>query len=195
MARPIDPERHQARRLQILDAALTCFAERGIDGTSTARICREAGIGSGTLFHYFATKQAILLALLELGAGETQAFFAAQSGRTDAFDVVLDYADHAAAEAADPRTAGFVRAVTSVLHDPEVGAALAADTEAVITGLAEWLTRAGAAGEVRTDWAPRHAAHWVHAIVDGFVGAVAQGELTAGNAGEVRRVVRRVLAP
>ena len=45
MARTVDPQRHEQRRLQIIDAALTCFAARGYDGTSTAALCREAGIG------------------------------------------------------------------------------------------------------------------------------------------------------
>ena len=48
MARTVDPERHEARRLVIIDAALTVFAERGYDGATTAEICRRAGIGSGT---------------------------------------------------------------------------------------------------------------------------------------------------
>ena len=64
MARTVDPERHLARRLVIIDAALTCFAATGYAGTSTAAICREAGIGSGTFFHYFPTKQSLLLAIL-----------------------------------------------------------------------------------------------------------------------------------
>ena len=71
MARTVDPERHLARRLVIIDAALTCFAASGYAGTSTAAICREAGIGSGTFFHYFPTKQSLLLAILALGTEET----------------------------------------------------------------------------------------------------------------------------
>src|SRR5690625_1722177 len=72
VARTIDPERHRARRLHIIDAALTVFAERGYTGATTAAICREAGIGSGTFFHYFETKKSVLLAILELGIEETQ---------------------------------------------------------------------------------------------------------------------------
>lgn len=195
MARPIDPERHEARRLEILDAALTCFAERGFEGTSTTRICAQAGIGSGTLFHYFPTKRAVVLALLALGRGRGVAFLAAQRGRTDAFGVVLDYVQHAGTEVADPRAAGFARMVAARLHDDEVATALAAEAADVRASLVGWLDRARAAGEIRADWAPDRAAVWVESIVDCFVGAVARGDLAATDVPGVRDVVRRVLAP
>ena len=38
MPRPIDPEKHRARRLVIIDAALTCFARSGYDGAKVADI-------------------------------------------------------------------------------------------------------------------------------------------------------------
>jgi AcrR family transcriptional regulator len=39
------------------------FAERGYTGATTAQICRAAGVGSGTLFHYFGDKRSIMLAI------------------------------------------------------------------------------------------------------------------------------------
>ena len=77
MARTVDPVRHEARRLAIIDAALTCFAADGFDRTTTATICRTAGIGSGTFFHYFPTKLGVLLAIIELGTSDTAAWFEA----------------------------------------------------------------------------------------------------------------------
>jgi AcrR family transcriptional regulator len=47
---------------QILDAAITLFADEGV-GVPTSRIAREAGVSNGTLFNYFPTKQALLDAL------------------------------------------------------------------------------------------------------------------------------------
>ena len=103
MARTVDPERHLARRLVIIDAALTCFAATGYAGTSTAAICREAGIGSGTFFHYFPTKQSLLLAILALGTEETRAWFDARADDADALAVVEAYVDHTAEEMSEPR--------------------------------------------------------------------------------------------
>ncbi|MGC5627756.1 TetR/AcrR family transcriptional regulator [Georgenia sp. Z1344] len=75
MARPVDPELRRARRLQLIDAGLTAFAERGAAAT-TADICRIAGVGSGTFFHHFATKDALVVAIVELGTEETRELFA-----------------------------------------------------------------------------------------------------------------------
>src|SRR4051794_6675329 len=61
--RTVNPVEHARRRGRILEAAAVEFAVNGVDGTSTAAICRRAGIGSGTLFHYFPTKREIVYAL------------------------------------------------------------------------------------------------------------------------------------
>jgi AcrR family transcriptional regulator len=45
---------------KILDAALKLFAERGFHGTSTAEIAKTAGVATGTLFHYFNTKEELI---------------------------------------------------------------------------------------------------------------------------------------
>jgi AcrR family transcriptional regulator len=51
------------KKQQLLNSALTLFVNRGIDATSTASIAKHAGVATGTLFHHFATKEALVLAL------------------------------------------------------------------------------------------------------------------------------------
>jgi TetR/AcrR family transcriptional repressor of nem operon len=41
------------------------FAEKGYNSTSVADILKEADVNSGSLYHYFETKQALLCAVLE----------------------------------------------------------------------------------------------------------------------------------
>jgi AcrR family transcriptional regulator len=48
---------------KILDASLKLFTERGFHGTSTAEIARTAGVATGTLFHYFKTKEELINSL------------------------------------------------------------------------------------------------------------------------------------
>lgn len=197
MPRTVDPERYAARRLHIIDAALTAFARLGYDGATTAAICREAGIGSGTFFHYFPTKSAVLLAILELGTEETQAWFAAQSGRDDPLQVVLDWVTHTCEEVADPRMPGFVRAVGAVLSDPDIAATLAADDEAQRSGLLPWLERSRVAGEVRTDLSAADLTSWVLLVLDGFLGRLAGEEsfTATGQRDVLLDAVDRLLAP
>jgi AcrR family transcriptional regulator len=52
-------------RARILDAAQGLFAEEGYDATPTSRIAERAGVYKGLVFHYFARKIDILLALVE----------------------------------------------------------------------------------------------------------------------------------
>jgi AcrR family transcriptional regulator len=53
-------------RERILSEASRLFAERGYDGTSTRQIADAVGIRQPSLFHHFASKQAIMAALLDL---------------------------------------------------------------------------------------------------------------------------------
>lgn len=56
----------QKEKIQhILDAAVICFAKKGFHSTTTAEICREAGMSPGHVFHYFASKQEIIEAIAE----------------------------------------------------------------------------------------------------------------------------------
>ena len=173
MARTVDPERHAARRLVIIDAALTRFAADGYDRATTAAICREAGIGSGTFFHYFPTKLDLLLAILALGDVENRDWFAAQDGRTDPARVVSDYVEHAAEELTDPRLPGFVRAVGAIAGEPDVAAALARDDRTTRNALHPWVAAAQGAGTFRTDLSAARLTEWVLAVVDGYVGRLA----------------------
>ncbi|MCC6831847.1 MAG: TetR/AcrR family transcriptional regulator [Thermoleophilia bacterium] len=196
MARTVDPERHEARRLVIIDAALTRFAADGYHGATTAAICREAGIGSGTFFHYFPTKLDLLLAILELGTGEVEEWFAAQEGRADAARVVAEFVERTAREATDPRMPGFVRAVGAVVAEPRVAAALERDERVQAHGLCGWIEAARRAGEVRTDLPAERLSQWVMVVLDGYLARLAADGLDAAAEREqLGDTVARLLAP
>jgi AcrR family transcriptional regulator len=55
----------EERRLQILDTALTVFAEKGFAGASIKDIAQAAGISQGLMYHYFASKEELLDATVE----------------------------------------------------------------------------------------------------------------------------------
>ncbi|TAA46846.1 TetR/AcrR family transcriptional regulator [Corallincola spongiicola] len=67
------------KRQRILDAALTLFIEQGFHGTSTAAIAKHAGVATGTLFHHFASKEALINALYLAVKAELAEGIAAQS--------------------------------------------------------------------------------------------------------------------
>jgi AcrR family transcriptional regulator len=54
-----------SRKETILGAATALFAQKGFSATPTSAIAREAGVAEGLVFHYFKTKEGILLCILE----------------------------------------------------------------------------------------------------------------------------------
>ena len=54
-----------ARREELLRTSLRLFAERGVDGTTIAEIATATGTAHGLVYHYFASKNDLLLAVLE----------------------------------------------------------------------------------------------------------------------------------
>ena len=54
----------EARRQQLIAAALRTFAARGIGETSHSALAREAGVAVPTVFHYFESKEALIDAVL-----------------------------------------------------------------------------------------------------------------------------------
>ncbi len=60
--------RPRRRRPEIIAAAARVFAERGYHGTTTTDIAEALGIRQGSLYYYFATREAALEAVCEQGA-------------------------------------------------------------------------------------------------------------------------------
>ena len=62
--------RAAATRRTILDAARTCFAERGLHGTTTRAIAERAGVTQPLIHHYFGTKEGLVAAVLDATMSE-----------------------------------------------------------------------------------------------------------------------------
>src|ERR1043166_3141285 len=52
-----------AKRAQILAAAVRVFAGRGYEATRVGDIAKEAGVAYGLVYHYFGSKEAVLEAV------------------------------------------------------------------------------------------------------------------------------------
>jgi AcrR family transcriptional regulator len=71
--RPKDPELESRRRAQILDTAAKVFAGFGFAGTQVQVIADRLGVGNGTVYRYFPTKEILVLAAVERGLEELTA--------------------------------------------------------------------------------------------------------------------------
>jgi AcrR family transcriptional regulator len=65
----VTPNRRGTRsREAVLDAAERLMAEQGYEAATVARLVEEAGIPPSSIYHYFGSKEGVLLAVMERGA-------------------------------------------------------------------------------------------------------------------------------
>ena len=137
------PPRADARRnrARVLEAARTCFAESGLEA-QVDEIARCAGVGVGTVYRHFPTKEALYEALasdhfLRLAATAREAL-----GGADSWEAFSGFMRRAAElQASD-------RALAEVMRDAARG------REDLHSAVAELVARAQAAGSLRLDVVP-----------------------------------------
>ena len=86
----VTAETKLATRRRILESSQQLFAAQGFEAATTRDIARAAGIGVGTLFNYFATKEAVAQCLLSEAYESAAAKFAAEIARTAADPLSLE---------------------------------------------------------------------------------------------------------
>lgn len=132
-------------RRRILDAAAEAFAERGLD-VGVAEIARRAGVGAGTIFRRFPTKEDLVIAIVEERLDEALAVADAELAADDAGEgfrrFVMGLIEH------QVRDKGFFDAAASRIG-AHVG--LRDLRDKMLAAMAALLERAQAAGAVRED--------------------------------------------
>ena len=69
-------EQKEERRKAILMTALTLFVERGYYDTKITDIAKAVPMSTGLMFHYFESKEELLLELVKMGAESTKSLAA-----------------------------------------------------------------------------------------------------------------------
>jgi AcrR family transcriptional regulator len=150
MDAPARPLRADAarNRTRVLDAARTAFAEAGLD-VGVEEIARRAGVGKGTLYRRFTTKEALVRAIFEDILEEVERMTDDIEREPDPRAAFAHYLDAAARMQASNQ--GFYDVVAQRLG----AAALTQDQRRRFLDAAERpLRRAQEAGVVRADLVP-----------------------------------------
>lgn len=85
--------RHARRNHELLVAAAReVFAERGVEA-SLEEIARRAGVGVGTLYRHFATREALVEAIFERRIGELVAIAQAAAAEPDGWQALVRFLD------------------------------------------------------------------------------------------------------
>ena len=148
------------RREQVLAAALTLFCEHGYAATSTRRIADAAGVAEGLVFHFFGSKERLLLEVAarqntfagrvltlvqNVGDGTARALFRA---------VAAGLADVSREEGA---FIGFMLAEAQV--NPSLRTHIVTATAVVLEGLTTTLAKRVETGEISAEASLSAAAH------------------------------------
>lgn len=70
------PTKGEKTRADLVDCAQRLFYEHGFDGTSFSEIVAASGLQRGNIYHYFKTKDEILLAVIERRLGQLRGLLA-----------------------------------------------------------------------------------------------------------------------
>jgi AcrR family transcriptional regulator len=140
-----DAERNRRR---LLDAAAEIFAQRGLD-VGVAEIAQRAGIGRGTLFRNFPTKEHLIAAIVVEEMSDAAARGRELLDAQDPGAALFEFLDHVAGRQRRDR-ALFEAVQEAFLANAEIRAAHAE----VVEVLGALLSRAQEAGAVRPEVGP-----------------------------------------
>src|SRR4051812_34122166 len=143
--KPLRPD--AARNLSsILRAARATFEEEGVD-VGVDEIARRAGVGKGTLYRRFPTKEALVWAVMEDAVSELEEMLEEDAGENaDPWAEFEAFMESAVRFQADNR--GFFEAVVSMMGDQATPEHI---HERALAAMDRRLKRAQAAGVVRED--------------------------------------------
>jgi TetR/AcrR family transcriptional regulator, repressor for uid operon len=198
MARTLDPEKHAAKRNQILDAAVQCFADRGFHGTSTADICRVAGMSSGNMFHYFPTKDAVVMAIADIDRHQTAEMFSSVEMSCNVVATITNLAEHVIDSYANPTIARLSLELAAEASRNPVIAAMFEDNDRTTKAMfVDLLTVGMRRGEVDGTLDPQAASLWLIALVEGAIGHAAMDASfdPASHVATLKLLITRFLSP
>ncbi len=169
-------------RDRLLEAGVKLVRSIGFTATSVDQLCREAGVTKGAFFHYFASKEALGVALADYWSSSTASFFASAPYHhlADPLDRVLAYLDLRAALIGGP-VEGFTCVAGTMVQEMFLSSdAIRAACDASISGnaaaLEDDIAMAMAQSGASAPSARSLALHIQAVIQGGFILAKAQGD-------------------
>jgi TetR/AcrR family transcriptional regulator, transcriptional repressor of aconitase len=105
----------EARRRQIMDAAITCFARQGFHRATMQDIVAETGLSAGAIYRYFRSKEDIVAAIAaEHHAAEAAALAEAGGGGSDVGAALRHLVEVSLGRLADPAEQRWRRVTVQV---------------------------------------------------------------------------------
>jgi AcrR family transcriptional regulator len=171
----------EARRKEILDAAITCFTEKGFHQTTMDDICRQAGLSPGAVYRYFASKDEIIDAAARENSNEDVAslefvlWIEEEMAKFDNFSKLMSTFNRMSrqryekgSEAAESEMNLRLRSYAEALQNSEVKEEILKRWEHRLGLGVTMVRRAQELGQVNADLDPGAAARVILAVGEGF---------------------------
>lgn len=137
---PAENTRAEARRAQILAAAMDCFRDHGFHGASIAQISKAAGMSAGHIYHYFDNKEAIIAGIVAHDLERLLTLTAELRAASNVLEALVERAAEGVIDNLDPRTAGLkLEIVAEAARNPAVAEVVRQADQCCIGSLAETL--------------------------------------------------------
>jgi AcrR family transcriptional regulator len=167
-------QRVLVQRTRILDAARTCFAERGFHAASIGAIAESAGMSQGLIYRYFTNKAAIVHAIVDeqrQGRGEALAGIASCHALVDVVMAKLErWRAHGGTFDREFEPILFLEITTEATRDPDVAAVLAENEQSVWCDLSDVIRRdARASGKALDEAQVQQRTVALRCLVDGAI--------------------------
>ncbi len=164
----LKPETQQARRERILDAAEICFARAGFHRCTMQDICREAGISSGALYVYFASKEDLIAGIVERDRAKLASELAELSRAPDLLDALAKLGEHYAVERPHYKSVLGIEIGGEATRNPAVGATFRSVDAFCRQSFEQVFDRAREDGKIAPDEDAKTLAEVVSLIGDGL---------------------------
>jgi len=157
------PMRADARRNydRLVDVAHEVFTEQGV-GASLEEIARRAGVGAGTLYRHFPTREALLITVMESAFSAQHAYALELLSRDDPAEALEDYIRFWIRNTAVYKglSVEVMKAAMEGVETP-----LAMTCFQTRTDAEEILSRAQASGQIRDDITQKDVWRLLHGVV------------------------------
>ena len=169
----VTEEHLEARRTQILDAAVACFSRNGFHQTTMQDICGEAGLSPGAVYRYFDSKEAMIGQCCMRGQQEIAMAFEGATSQGGTQEVIAQLTDIFFGELASPEAAAAMRLHVQLwgeaLRSPEILAELNSTREGVRKHLQAVVERGQSLGDVSQEADPEYVARVLLSTYNGLV--------------------------
>ena len=120
-----------ARRAQIIEAAISCFLEKGYTNTSMSDIIKASGLSSGSIYSHFSGKEDILISAINERLNSVKELYDTFPGGAGPQDILETIHTN---QLVNDNFSAMLRIRAKSLHAPEI-ARTTADTMPLLQGI------------------------------------------------------------